>query len=276
MSVLLQARDTQNESVLILTMNRPEAMKSFNVELCMAMIDAIKVADADPNVRVIVVTGAGRAFCAGADISQGFNSVETEITDAATGITRDWGGVLNLTIFECDTPIIAAINGAAVGIGATMTIPMDMRVASKKSKFGFPFARRGIVCDGAASWFLPRLVGFARAQEWLLTARIIMADEMLAAGFVTEIHEPEDVLPRALEVARDIAVNCSPTSVANNKRLLRASMLAHGTLETGPYQSHIAESDMLNKAFISPDCKEGVEAFLEKRTPKFANAEICK
>jgi len=273
MSVLLHDRDTQDSSVLILNMNRPDAMNSFNIELCKAMIDAIKAADADPTVRVIVVTGAGRAFCAGADISQGFHSVETDLADESTGITRDWGGVLNLAIFECDTPILAAINGAAVGIGATMTVPMDMRIASVTSKFGFPFARRGIVCDGAASWFLPRLVGFARAQEWLLTARIIKADEMLAAGFVTQLHEPDEVLPRTLEIARDIAVNCAPSSTANNKRLLRASMLSHGVMESGPYQSHIAESDMLNRAFVSADCREGVTAFFEKRTPKFGNRQ---
>ena len=273
MSVVLQQRDTQNEAVLILTMNRPEAMNSFNIEVCHALVDAIKAADKDPSVRAIVVTGAGRAFCAGADISQGFEAVEAEIVDEATGITRDWGGYLNLTIFQCDTPILAAINGAAVGIGATMTVPMDMRIASHRSKFGFPFARRGIVCDGAASWFLPRLVGFARAQEWILTARIIMAEEMLAAGFVTQLHDPEDVLPRTLEIARDIAVNCSPASIANNKRLMRASMLGSATYESGPYKAHLAESDLLNKAFVSADCKEGVTAFFEKRAPKFSDRE---
>lgn len=269
MSVLLNQRDEQDPSVLILTINRPEAMNSFNVEVCMALTAAIKDADKDPSARVIVVTGAGRAFCAGADISQGFASVETTLVVEPTGVTRDWGGYLNLIMFECDTPIIAAINGAAVGIGATMLTPMDMRIASTRAKFGFPFARRGIVFDGAASWFLPRLVGFARAQEWLLTGRIIKADEMLAAGFVSEITEPETVLPRSLEIARDIAQNCSPASVSNNKRLFRASMLSHGTLGDGPYRSHIAESEMLNAAFVSADCQEGVSAFLEKRSPKF-------
>ncbi len=273
MSVVLNTRDKDNSSVLILTMNRPEAMNSFNSDICMALIKAIKAADKDPSVRVIILTGAGKAFCAGADISEGFASVETEIIDEATGIKRDWGGVLNLVTFECDTPIIAAVNGAAVGIGATMLVPMDMRIASTTSKFGFPFARRGIVFDGAASWFLPRLVGFARAQEWLLAGRIIMAEEMLAAGFVTELQAPENVLPRALEIARDIAVNCSPTSIANNKRLFRASILGHGTIETGPYPSHILESDMLNKAFISQDCKEGVTAFFEKRAPNFEDRQ---
>lgn len=271
MSVIVQSLDEDNPSVLVLTLNRPDHMNSFNADMCYGLIDAVKAADKDPSVRVIVVTGAGRAFCAGADISQGFDAVKPTEIDEASGIGRDLGGVLNLAVFECDTPIIGAINGAAVGIGATMTIPMDIRIASHKSKFAFPFARRGIVFDGAASWFLPRLVGFARTSEWILTARIIMADEMLAAGFVTQLHAPEDVLPRALEIARDIAVNCSPESVANNKRLLRTSMLAHGTLETGPYQSHMAESEMLNKAFTSADCKEGVTAFFEKRAPKFAD-----
>lgn len=268
---ITMARDGENDQVMVMTLNRPEHMNSFNVQMCYEMIEAIEAADADPTVRVIVVTGAGRAFCAGADISQGFDAVGPTETDEATGIGRDLGGVLNLKMFNCDTPLIAAINGAAVGIGATMTIPMDLRIASKKSKFAFPFARRGIVFDGAASWFLPRLVGFAKASEWILKADIIMADEMHRAGFVSEVVESEEVLPRALELARDIAENCSPTSTANNKRLLRASMFGHGTQDDVPYQMHMMESEMLTTAFSSHDCKEGVTAFFEKRKPKFQN-----
>jgi len=270
MSLVLTTRDEQVPSVTLLTMNKAESLNSYNMELHDALVAAISEADKDPSVRVIVVTGAGRAFCAGADISGGFGGAGLErIPLKHNGVNRDAGGVLNLTIFECDTPIIAAVNGAAVGIGATMTLAMDLRIASRKSKFAFPFARRGIVFDGAASWFLPRLVGFSKASEWIMKGNILLADEMLAAGFLSEICEPENVLPRSLEVARDIAVNCSPTSTANNKRLLRASMLGHGVLETGAFDSHIMESEMLAKAFVSHDCAEGVQSFLEKRAPKF-------
>jgi len=270
MSLVLTTRDEQTPSVCILTLNRPEAINSYNMALHDAMVEAIKAADADPSIRVIVITGAGRAFCAGADISEGFGGAGLDnVPLMHNGISRDAGGVLNLTIFECDTPIIGAINGAAVGIGATMTLAMDLRIASKKSKFAFPFARRGIVFDGAASWFLPRLVGFAKASEWILKGNVMMAEELREAGLISEVCEPEDVLPRSLEVARDIANNCSPTSTANNKRLLRASMLSHGTLKDGPFDSHMMESEMLNTAFASPDCAEGVQSFLEKRSPKF-------
>ena len=270
MSLLLVTRDEQIPSVAILTLNRPEAMNSYNMALHDAMIESVKEADADPSVRVIVMTGAGRAFCAGADISEGFGSAGVDkVPEMHEGQMRDAGGILNLALFDCDTPIIAAINGAAVGIGATMLCPMDLRIASKRSKFAFPFARRGIVCDGAASWFLPRLVGFAKANEWILKASILTADELHQGGFLSEVCEPEDVLPRSLEVARDIAVNCSPTSTANNKRLLRASMLGAGTLGDAPFAMHMMESKMLNTAFVSADCAEGVQSFLEKRAPKF-------
>lgn len=270
MSIVLSSRDEQTSSVCIITLNRPEAMNSYNMALHTAMLEAIQAADADPSVRVIVVTGAGRAFCAGADISEGFGSAGVDsVPETHNGVMRDAGGILNLAVFECDTPIIAAVNGAAVGIGATMLCPMDIRIGSNKAKYAFPFARRGIVCDGAASWFLPRLVGFAKANEWILKASFISPNELQSAGFFSEIHDPEEVLPRALELARDIAVSCSPTSTANNKRLLRASMLGHGTLGKAPFGLHMMESEMLSKAFVSHDCAEGVQSFLEKRAPRF-------
>ncbi len=274
MSLVLITRDNQTPSVMLLTLNRPEAMNSYNMALHTAMLDAIQSADADPSVRVIVITGAGRAFCAGADISEGFASSGVDnVPEMHEGVMRDAGGILNLAVFECDTPIIAAVNGAAVGIGATMLCPMDIRIASKKSKFAFPFARRGIVCDGAASWFLPRLVGFAKANEWILKASILTADELHKGGFLSEVCEPEEVLPRALDLGRDIAVNCSPTSTANNKRLLRASMLGGGTLGDAPFGLHMMESEMLAKAFVSEDCAEGVQSFLEKRPPQFKDRQ---
>ncbi|MEP3653968.1 MAG: enoyl-CoA hydratase-related protein [Litorimonas sp.] len=271
-STLLVSRDTENNSVAILTLNRPEAMNSFNTVMFRELQRAYTELDRDPSVRVIVVTGAGRAFCAGADISEGFSSAG--LANAPTmheGVARDAGGELVLDMFKIDTPIIGAINGHAVGIGATMTMAMDIRICSEKTKWAFPFARRGIVFDGAASWFLPRLVGWAKANEWILKADIISPDEMYRAGYVSEIHPSEAVLPRALDLARDIAQNCSPTSTANNKRLLRDSMMGHGLLEEAAFRSHIAESRYLNKAFVSADCEEGVRAFLEKRPPKFAD-----
>jgi len=252
-------------AVRLLTLNRPEKMNAYNVATHSALLAAIDEADNDPKVRVIVVTGAGRVFCAGADFEEGFVSFsETDEVDMIDGVKRDLGGVLNLRIHECDTPIIAAINGSAVGIGATMTIPMDIRIASNKAKFSFPFARRGIVFDGAASYFLPRLVGFAKAHEWILKADLFSAQEALDGGFMTELTDPENVLTRAIELAQDIAQNCSPTSVANNKRLLRASMAGNG-----PMAAHAMESKILAEAFVAPDCAEGVQAFLQKRAPKF-------
>lgn len=274
MSLVLVTRDDQTPSVMLLTLNRPEAMNSYNMALHDEMLEAIQQGDADPSVRVMVLTGAGRAFCAGADISEGFGSSGVDSVPVThEGIMRDAGGILNLAVFECDTPIIAAVNGAAVGIGATMLCPMDIRIGSNKAKYAFPFARRGIVFDGAASWFLPRLVGFAKASEWILKASFIPAEELQQAGFFSEICDPEEVLPRALELARDIAVNCSPTSTANNKRLLRASMLGHGTLGDAPFGQHMMESEMLNKAFVGPDCAEGVQSFLEKRPPEFKDRQ---
>ena len=274
MSLVFQSRDEQTPSVMLLTLNRPEAMNSYNMALHDAMLEAIQAADADPSVRVIVVTGAGRAFCAGADISEGFGSSGVDkVPEMHEGEMRDAGGILNLAVFDCDTPIIAAVNGAAVGIGATMLCPMDIRIGSNKAKYAFPFARRGIVFDGAASWFLPRLVGFAKASEWILKGGFIPAEELKQAGFFSEIHAPDEVLPRALELARDIAINCSPTSTANNKRLLRASMLGSGTLADAPFDLHMMESRMLNKAFVSHDCAEGVQSFLEKRAPRFKDRQ---
>ena len=260
----------QEGHIAHVVLNRPEAMNSFNIAMFRELQGAYKLLDDDPSVRVIVVTGAGRAFCAGADISEGFGSAGLSVEPTMhEGVSRDAGGELVLDMFQVDTPIIGAINGHAVGIGATMTMAMDVRICSEKTKWAFPFARRGIVFDGAASWFLPRLVGWAKANEWILKADVISPDEMYRVGYVSEVHAPDEVLSRALELARDIAQNCSPTSTANNKRLLRNSMMGYGVLEEAAFKAHIEESKYLNKAFVSEDCEEGVRAFLEKRAPKF-------
>jgi len=221
-------------AVRVLTLNRPEKMNAYNVALHNELNGAIIAADKDNSVRVIVVTGAGKAFCAGADISQGFGGAG--LSDASIvekGVERDFGGILALTIFECDTPIIAAINGVAVGVGATMTLPMDIKIASE-----------------------------AKAQELIVRAHIFGAEEALKMGLVS-------VLSRAMEIAQDIAINCSPTSTANNKRLLRASQLDSNGFGGGAKGAHMAESVLLTKAFSSADCHEGVTAFLEKRAPQF-------
>jgi len=271
-STLLISRDETNSSVAILTLNRPDAMNSFNTVMFRELQQAYSELDKDASVRVIVVTGAGRAFCAGADISDGFGSAGlSKAPSMHEGVVRDAGGELVLDMFKIDTPIIGAINGHAVGIGATMTMAMDLRICSEKTKWAFPFARRGIVFDGAASWFLPRLVGWAKANEWILKADIISPDEMYRAGYVSEVHPADKVLSRALELARDIAQNCSPTSTSNNKRLLRQSMMGYGLLEEAAFTAHIEESKYLNAAFVSADCHEGVRAFLEKRPPNFAD-----
>jgi enoyl-CoA hydratase/carnithine racemase len=267
MTTITLSRDTENEAVALITLNRPEAMNSFNADMCFELIDAYKALDADNSVRIIVVTGAGRAFCAGADISQGFASLAGQKYHEDTPL--DLGGQLVLSMFDCETPIMAAINGSAAGIGATMLLPMDLRIASNKAKFAFPFARRGIMFDAASSWFLPRLVGFAKAQEWILRGSLLTAEEILQSGLVSELKDPEDVLLYSLTLARDIAQNCSPTSTIENKRLLRQSMLGFGALNDGPFQAHLKESALLDKAFKSYDCKEGVTAFFEKRSPDF-------
>lgn len=271
MSEVLYAQDG---AIAVITLNRPEKMNAYNVALHTALHDAIDKADRDNSVRVMVITGAGKAFCAGADISQGFTggglSTGAPVLD---GIDRDYGGILNLRTFEADTPIIAAVNGVAVGIGATMLLPMDIKIVSSKAKFAFPFGRRGIVYDGAASWFLPRIVGMTRAQEWVLTGRLILPDEALSAGMISQIVEPEDVLNTAMDLARDLATNVSPESAAHNKQLLRQSLLGGGEYGGGPMRAHMAESERLTRMFTAHDCHEGVQAFLEKRAPKFKDRD---
>lgn len=260
----------QDGAIVTLTLNRPDKMNSYNYLLFSELREGVKKADADPSVRVIVITGAGKAFCAGADLDDGFKGEKFVQNDQfKDGISRDTGGMLNLDIFDCDTPIIAAVNGHAVGIGATMLLPMDIKIVSSRAKICFPFARRGIVFDGAASFFLPRTVGLAKSQEWILTGRVITPDEALMAGMINEVVEPDKVVDRAMEIAKDIAVNVSPQSAAWNKQLTRASLYNDTTYDTPGMSAHMKESRCLNEAFVSDDCKEGVASFFEKRPPQF-------
>lgn len=265
---------TREGAIAVLTFNRADKMNSYSVDLHDALIEAIAAADTDPSVRVIVITGAGRAFCAGADLEAGFGgSGLSQGAPIIDGISRDYGGMLVLRLYECDTPVIGAVNGVAVGIGATMLLPMDVKIASSTAKMGFPFSRRGIVFDGAASWFLPRIVGWSQAQKWITTGEIFMSQDALDAGMINELAEPQDVLPRAMEIARDIALNTSPKSVAMNKQLMRASLRNDLDYGGGPMGAHMRESKMLQERFASTDCAEGVASFLQKRAPKFDNNE---
>lgn len=261
---------SQDGAIVKLMLNRPEKMNAYNYELFSQLRAAFKKADADTSVRVIVVTGAGKAFCAGADLDNGFKDADfTTAEQVIDGVSRDTGGILNLEIFEIDTPIIAAVNGHAVGIGATMLLPMDIKIVSSRAKICFPFSRRGIAFDGAASFFLPRVVGLTKAQEWILTGKIILPDEALTAGMINEIVEPDAVLDRAMEIARDIAANVSPESAARNKKLMRDSLYHEGGYATPGMSAHMRESRALNELFESDDCEEGVKSFLEKRAPQF-------
>ena len=253
------------DSVLLITLNRPEILNAFNRDMMAEMIDALDKADADDNVRAIIVTGAGRGFCAGADLSAGGNTFNAEARDdREDGLQRDGGGRVTLRIFECKKPIIAAINGAAVGIGATMTLPMDIRLCSTKAKFGFVFARRGIVPEACSSYFLPRVVGISQALEWCYSGRVFPGDEALAGGLVRSVHQPDDLLAAAKVIAREIADNTSAVSVTLIRQMMWKMLGADH-----PMEAHKIDSRGLYFAGKAADAKEGVESFLEKRTAKF-------
>lgn len=255
-----------NGGILIITLNRPEKLNAFTNTMMRELIEAFRRADADDEVRVIIVTGAGKSFCAGDDLSSGsFEFVaESEGTKEALEGHRDGGGLLTLEIFDVKKPVIAAINGAAVGIGITMTLPMDIRVASENAKMGFVFTRRGIVPDACSHWFLPRIVGISRASEWLITGRVFSAQEALKSGLVNDVVPQPEILTAAVELAREIVDNTSAVSVALTRQLLwRMSGTDH------PIEAHKIESKCLYYMGRSADCYEGVKSFLEKRSAKF-------
>ena len=255
----------KDDGVAILRLNRPDNLNAYNPELHHALIAAFDQAEADDEVRAIIVTGEGRVFCAGADFSSGIlEGAWSSIQPVEGGVERDGGGVIALRIFSCDKPVIGAINGAAIGFGATFTLPMDIRIASEKAKFSLPFTRRAICAESACSWFLPRIVGQAKALEWTLRGHMFSAEEALAGGLVSELTPPEELLSKALEIAKDMAHNCSPWSIATTKRLYW-----EGLMHNDPYRAHISESQALAAAREKDDFKEGVSAFFEKRQPVF-------
>jgi enoyl-CoA hydratase/carnithine racemase len=252
-----------DDRVLVVTLDRPERLNAFTWTMMTELIDAFDRADADDEVRAIVVTGAGRAFCAGADLAAGGQTFDD--SERATADThRDGGGQVTLRIFESTKPVIAAVNGPAVGVGVTMTLPMDVRIASSAARFGLVFTRRGIVPEAASSWFLPRIVGISRAAEWIYTGRIFPADEALAGGLVSRVVAPDELLPTALSLAREIATHTSAVSVALSRALLWRMLGADH-----PMEAHRIDSRCIFEMGRSADAREGVASFLEKRPPRF-------
>jgi enoyl-CoA hydratase/carnithine racemase len=255
------------DGIATVTLNRPDKLNAFTARMRDELIAVFDQTDADDAVRVIIVTGAGRAFCAGADLSSGGQTFDYAARKEAArdenlvnGVYRDGGGMTTLRIFKSLKPVIGAINGAAVGIGMTMQLPMDIRLASSDARFGFVFARRGITPEAASSWFLPRLVGMQTALEWCFTGRVFNADEALARGLVRSVHAPADLLPAARALAREIADNTAPVSVALTRQMLWRMVGAEH-----PMQAHRVDSRAIQARGRSADAKEGVSSFLEKR-----------
>lgn len=261
-----EIRYAVEERVATITLSRPERMNAFTARMCREMIEALDAADADDAVRAVVVTGAGRAFCAGADLGSGGDTFDSKAQGYADTVDthRDGGGLVSLKVYSLKKPVIAAINGAAVGVGITMTLPMDVRIVARGAKIGFVFARRGIVPEAASSWFLPRLVGIEKAAEWVYTGRVFDADEAHAAGLVSRVLPPEEVLPAAYALAREIAEHTSAVSVALARQLLWRMLGA-----ASPADAHRIDSKCIFWMGRSPDAYEGVSAFLEKRPARF-------
>src|SRR5580765_2656063 len=254
-----------SEGIATLTLSRPEKMNAFTRTMMDEIIDAIDRTDADDAVRAVIFTGAGtRAFCAGADLTPDDGRAVFASGDAVTDLSdervRDGGGRLTLRLYRSKKPLISACNGAAVGVGVTMQLPMDIRLASDNARFGFVFARRGIVPEACSSWFLPRIVGISKAAEWTYTGRVFGADEALAAGLVRSVHAPEELLSTAHEIAREIIDNTSAVSVALTRQMLWR-MLG----EPHPMSAHRVDSRAINYMGASVDSREGVLSFLEKR-----------
>jgi len=250
------------DNIATITLHRPDRMNAFTGTMMYEMIDAFDQIDADDDVRAVIVTGAGRAFCAGADLGGGGATFSRGGSDIQTpqGVPRDGGGMVSLRIFECTKPVIGAINGAAVGVGVTMTLPMDIRLASDQAKFGFVFARRGIVPEACSSWFLPRVVGISRAAEWCYSGRVFPADEALEGGLVRSVHPADELLGVANGIAREIADNTAPVSIALTRQMLwRMLGAAH------PMEAHRVDSRGIQSRGASADAREGVDSFLEKR-----------
>ena len=256
------------DHILTLTLNRPDRLNAFTPQMRKELIDALDRADADDNIRAIIVTGAGRAFCAGADLDTGIETFDYQTRDGEMMAEehRDGGGLLTLRIFESIKPIIAAINGPAVGIGITMTLAMDIRIADPNAKLGFVFTRRGIAPEACSSWFLPRIVGISQALEWIFSGRIFSAEEALNSGLIRSSHPGNQLLPAARDLATEIAGNTSAISVALARQMLWRMLGADH-----PMEAHKVDSRAIYHTGKSADAREGIRSFLEKRPAKFVD-----
>lgn len=256
------------DHILTLTLNRPDKLNALTPLMRKELIGAFDRADADDQIRAIIVTGAGRAFCAGADLGTGIETFDYQTRDGQMQAEehRDGGGQLTLRIFESIKPVIAAINGPAVGIGITMTLAMDIRIADQNAKLGFVFTRRGIVPEACSSWFLPRIVGISQALEWVLSGRLFSVDEAVSRGLVRSSHAPDQLLPDARDLAAEIADNTSAISVALARQMLWRMLGADH-----PMEAHKVDSRAIYYTGKSADASEGITSFLEKRPAKFAD-----
>jgi enoyl-CoA hydratase/carnithine racemase len=256
------------QGVATVTLHRPEHMNAFTPTMRDELVQIFSAADQDDAVRVVVVTGTGKAFCAGADLSSGaatFDFQKREKQEIPMNEWRDGAGQVSLAILRCRKPVIAAINGHAVGAGITITLPMDMRIAAEDAKIGFVFARRGVVPEGCSTWLLPRIVGISKAAELIYTGRVFRAGEEAESRLFTAVIPAAEVVPRAMEIAREIAENTSPVSVTLSKALLW-----YGLSESSPRTVHLAESKCIFWTGQQKDTAEGVLSFLEKRPPHFS------
>ncbi|MGK2908246.1 MAG: crotonase/enoyl-CoA hydratase family protein [Sphingobium sp.] len=260
--------DVQDQAATIM-FDRPDKLNAFTRQMAQDLAGLFDRVDFDDDIRAVILTGAGRAFCAGADLSPGASSLtaappQNVAADWSNPATRDFGGLITLRMYECLKPVIVAFNGAAAGMGVTMALAADFRLASYKAKFALPFTRRGIVPESASSWFLPRIVGITKALEWTLTGATFSANEALAAGLVGSLHAPDDLLPAAQAIASEIALNTAPVSVALTRQLLWRSLgMAH------PMDAHRMESRGIFERARARDVGEGVRSFLDKRLPVF-------
>lgn len=251
--------------IALLTLNRPEQLNSVSVAMIRELVDAIHRADADDKVRAVVVTGAGRAFCAGADLSKADDTFVVDKYEGGFDAERDGARAVALAIYDSPKPFVAAINGSAVGFGLSMTLPMDIRLCADNAKLGFVFSRRGMILDAAGTWFLPRIVGHSWAAEWAYSGRMFTPAEAQRAGLVRDVLPATEVLDAALAIAGEIAA-ASPVSVAFTKALLwRVSA------EPTPHRTLDLDSAALRELGAKPDCAEGVRAFLERREPNFTS-----